>query len=108
MATFLARREAVRYKMSIKVEEVEGHPGSHTSLIDISPEGAQLETGYSLEKRELIEFSLPALENETVPIFSGRVAWIKKVSEDPERYRIGVCFINPFRGLSRLLFGSGG
>jgi hypothetical protein len=104
---YQGRRRTARYKLSIKVAEVEGRPEGQTSIIDISPQGAQLETNFSLEIKELIEFSLPTLEGGNVTVLTGRVVWVRKVSADPERYRLGLSFINPFRGLSRFLFGFG-
>jgi hypothetical protein len=98
------RRRVERHPLVLDINEMIGYPDSKSNTLDINNLGVQLETDISLKLNEVVEFNLFFPEEKTTSTFIGKVAWIKQVSLEPERYLAGINFLNPYRGLSRVIY----
>lgn len=98
------RRRVERHPLVLEINEIIGYPNSKSHTLDINNLGVQLETDISLKFNQVVEFNLFFPEEKTASTFIGKVVWIKQVSLEPERYLAGINFLNPYRGLSRVIY----
>jgi hypothetical protein len=102
------RRRVERHPLVLEIHKLIGYPDSQSHTLDINNLGVQLETNISLKLNEVVEFNLFFPGEKTASTFIGEVAWIKQVSLEPERYLAGINFLNPYRGLSRVIYKNKG
>ncbi len=83
-------RKALRYPVSLEVAELNGRPGEGTRILDLSAQGAKLETLEPVPRRELVDFAFTSpVSPETIHL-AGQVVWIRPALEAPGRYLVGV------------------
>lgn len=95
------RRRVERHRFFLEVLEIKERLDSKTMILDVSPLGAQLETDYSLSVNDLFQFTLSLPTGPAY--FTGRVVWTQELPNESNRYRIGISFLNPYRGFNDLL-----
>jgi hypothetical protein len=100
------RRQTERYQYLVQLSNINGSCENIPKIIDISTLGAQIESSFPMTINQKIEFSFSLPDQEVLFSFSGNVKWVKEISRSPGLYYIGIQFINPYRGLSRIFFKS--
>lgn len=90
-------RQAQRYPIQLQLRELNGQPVDDAFLVDLSAQGARLESAFSMKPRSQVEFSfrLPDADSETR--LAGVVLWVQPVVEQPDRYHLGVKFSSTFK-----------
>jgi Tfp pilus assembly protein PilZ len=88
-------RRTERRSLNLEVEEISGYPEGKSIIIDYSPLGAKLETDFPMSDKEMVRISLRLKDGDDLLILPGQVLWIKKISSEPQRYRVGIRFTNP-------------
>jgi hypothetical protein len=83
-------RKSRRYPVSLEVKELNGQPGAETRILDLSAQGARLETSALLPLRELVDFTF-TYPGDLVPIrLGGQVVWTRPSPAAPGRYLVGL------------------
>ena len=91
-----AERRVQRFPVRLPLFELNGRPAPDSYLVDISSLGAQLESSESVGLRAPVEFvvQFPWMEQEIR--LAGQTKWVKPLIGRPGRFRMGLCFFNPY------------
>ena len=91
-----AERRVQRFPVRLPLFELNSRPAPDSYLVDISSLGAQLESPESVGLRAPVEFVVrfPWMEKEVR--LAGQTRWIKPLIGKPGRFRMGLCFFNPY------------
>jgi hypothetical protein len=89
-------RQVQRFPVRLSLQELNGQPAGDSFLVDISSLGAQLESSVMVSPYTSVDFVVrfPWMENNTR--LAGQVRWIKPLAGNPERFRFGLRFFQPF------------
>jgi hypothetical protein len=83
-------RQALRYPVSLEVQELNGQPGDQTRILDLSAQGAKLETSLLLSPRELVDFAFTYPGGPAPVRLGGQVVWTRPAPAAPGRYLVGL------------------
>jgi hypothetical protein len=93
------KRRVERHELNLKIAEIDDRPGSIAVILDISSLGAKIESNFKFAVDELLEFNLIS----SLPVLTGRVAWINQESDNPASYLVGISFTEPFSACHDLI-----
>jgi len=83
-------RQALRYPVSLEVQEINGQPGGETRILDLSAQGAKLETSVFLSPRELVDFAFTCPGDPLPTRLGAQVVWTRPAPAAPGRYLVGL------------------
>ncbi|MFZ5452002.1 MAG: PilZ domain-containing protein [Thermodesulfobacteriota bacterium] len=110
MGSTLERRREQRHSCFLDVKTINGRPVSETYLVDITRNGAQIAGNFLVVIGDEISIGLPMMNDPggqaQLEDVTARIVWVQKTYANPEelmRYRFGVSFLFPFKGMEYLL-----
>jgi Tfp pilus assembly protein PilZ len=90
------RRRSKRIAVSLKIKEINRQPIGDAYLLNISENGAKLDTPFKYDTGDPVEFSfiLPDLAKEIHR--RGQVIWVLSHPSKPGRFLVGLEFFSPW------------
>jgi hypothetical protein len=97
--SMIEQRKDKRHELVLEVTEISDQPDKHAFTVDISVNGARLETDHPVKLNEIIEICL----GQKLPKLACKAVWVTEKSVDPPSYYVGIEFLEPFSFCTNIL-----
>lgn len=92
-------RKAKRHELVLEVTEITDQKDTPAFTVDISVNGARLETNHPVKVNEIIEICL----GQKLPKLACKAVWVREKTVDPPSYYVGIEFLEPFSFCTNIL-----